>query len=126
MLSRELTKEEYDFLFLELEPKLLIKYIAWRRKYPEAMEWMTKRAFFWKGKGWNHYAIGAIFEEYRHHTSLVAGTQFKINSNHASFIAREIMYLNQPLKGFFEIRGKIARTSFQGSPITYQPPLPVM
>lgn len=107
-VSRILKNTEAKIVFMDLERHLYTKYTEWRHKYPEAMRWMTNRAFYMKDvEKREHYAVGAMLQAFRHHTTKVAGTTFKINNNHGAFIAREIMYLNPVMRDFFNVRGSL-------------------
>jgi len=67
----------------------------------------TERALLLKRRGFKHYGIGAIWESMRFDYSVRVGPDeedYKLNNNHRSHLAREIVKRTPELRGFFEMR----------------------
>lgn len=65
-----------------------------------------QRAHALRGRGWRHFAIGAIWESVRYDRAIRVGPEdgYKLNDHYRSRMARLLMDTEPELAGFFETR----------------------
>lgn len=86
-----------------------VKYMRWRNSQHgrAVVDAATTRAIRLRQRGFQRYGIKCILEAIRYDFAMKLGTDadgFKVNNNHASRLAREIMAARPELDGFFETR----------------------
>ena len=81
-----------------------------KRKNPELLIQLAQLAKELKSYGHKRYSIDGLFHILRWETRTSTGDLgLKINNNHTSFAARELMEQYPELEGFFQLREQRAR-----------------
>ena len=86
--------------------KLAADWEKCKRQHPEMLEIAANIALSAKRKGFKRWSSKGVAEVLRWQTTVNtdAGLGLKINNNHTSFLARELMSLHPDLEGFFQLR----------------------
>jgi hypothetical protein len=72
---------------------------------PNVYDKLVELARYVRDAGWQHYGIGALWEQLRWHYRFERkDDDFKLNNNFRAYYARFIMQQNEDLKDFFEVR----------------------
>lgn len=85
------------------------KYETWRTSADGRRVYaaIRDRALAMRRRGHRHYGIAALYEAARYDWTLAAGPDadgFRLNNNHRSRLARELMDAEPELRAFFALR----------------------